>query len=214
VGRYYAASTSPRGRGITTKPPRDAPSARPTPSRVDRSGVYRQWSRLSYAVIGTYVFLLIFVVLVFPHSSFSAYSWTPWAIGVFIVLFLVRYLSTSYSIDDSHLRAWRILGGRRIRLETVRKIEYSSLRDLAAGGFFGSWGWRGRMWSAQVGHLDAIYTDAARGLLVSVDGVPLYISPSDLVGFARELSRRVRSYSGRLSVDVGDPLGGTGESDH
>ncbi len=132
--------------------------------------------------------------------------WAPWAIGIFLVASLGRYLSTSYRVDDTSLSAWRLLGGRRVRLDEVRKIEYASLRDLApTGGLLGSWGWRGRMWSPVVGRFDSIYTDASRGLLVSAGDVPLYISPRDPDAFARELSRRVRSYSGRLAVDVGDP---------
>ncbi len=132
--------------------------------------------------------------------------WAPWVIGIFLVASLGRYLSTSYRVDDTSLSAWRVLGGRRVRLDEVRKIEYASLRDLApTGGLLGSWGWRGRMWSPVVGRFDSIYTDASRGLLVSAGDVPLYISPRDPEAFARELSRRVRSYSGRLAVDVGDP---------
>ena len=95
-------------------------------------------------------------------------------------------------------------------LEEVRRIEYSSLRDLApTGGWFGvgSWGWRGRMWSPEVGEFDSVYTDAARGLLVTAGTHPLYLSPSDLEEFAKELSRRVRSSPARCAKDVGSPGG-------
>jgi Bacterial PH domain len=196
-----------------TKPRSDLEPARPAPSRVDPSGVYRQRGRFSYSVIGVYLFLILIVVVLFPGSFARIYVWAPWILGGVFVLFLARYLSTSYSLDDSFLRAWRILGGRRVHLDRVHKIEYTSLRDLgSAAGVSGSWGWRGRMWSPEVGHLDAVYTDAAHGILVSGDGVPLYISPVDLPAFARELSRRVRSYTGRLAVDAGDPEGGTSSS--
>jgi hypothetical protein len=134
-------------------------------------------------------------------------GWAPYAIVALFLVFLVRYLSTSYSIDDTDLRAWRILGNRRIPLDEVQKIEYSSIRDLGPTGFFGSWGYRGRMWSPSIGLFDAVYTDPARGILVTPAGIPLYISPSHMEEFARELSRRVRSYSGRLPIDVGDPEG-------
>lgn len=148
------------------------------------------------------------MALVFPRSSALLYVWATWVLAALIVLFLARYLSTTYSIDDAYLRAWRILGGRRVPLSEVRKIEYSSMRELSPlGGIFGSWGWRGRMFSPRIGRFDAIYTDAARGILVTVGDVPMYISPAHPEEFARELSRRVRSYRGRLSVDVGDPLG-------
>ena len=118
--------------------------------------------------------------------------------------FLVRYATTNYRIDDSYLYARRILGSRRVPLAEIRKIELMRLRDLSPTGFFGSWGYRGRMWSPFIGELDAIYTDPT-GLLVTEGGVPLFISPHDPEEFARELSRRVRSYTTALTVDDGLP---------
>jgi hypothetical protein len=134
----------------------------------------------------------------------SGYVWVePFLVAVLLLL-LARYLSTVYTIDDATLRASRILGGRRVRLDEIRAIEFASLRDLSPVGFFGSWGWRGRMWSPRVGTFDAIYTDTS-GLLVTVGGIPLFVSPKDRDAFAIELSRRVRSYTGPLDRDAGDP---------
>ena len=160
-------------------------------------------------IVGTYVFLLLILIVIFERTNVVAW-WGIWAIILLLLGSLVRYLSTHYRIDDLHLIASKVLGGVRIRLDQVRRIEYVSLRDLAPSpGMFGGWGWRGRMWSPVIGPLDTIYTDSFRGLLVTAGSVPLYLSPRDPEAFARELSRRVRSYSGRLSVDVGDPLGGS-----
>jgi hypothetical protein len=132
-------------------------------------------------------------------------------LGVYVILgvlafLLARYLSTYYVLDEENLHARRILGGRTIALEEVRRIDYARLRDLApTGGWFGlgSWGWRGRMWSSTIGEMDAIFTDPAMGILVTAGEVPLYISPHRPEAFARELSRRVRSYTGPLEHDVG-----------
>ncbi|HYA54527.1 MAG TPA: PH domain-containing protein [Thermoplasmata archaeon] len=175
----------------------------PVKLHTDTEGVYHDRARLSYAVVGVYVFLIIVCVVILPKSGLGYDALL--AIVVLFAFFLVRYLSTSYSLDDTHLRAWRIAGSRRIRLETVRRIEFASMRELSPTGFIGSWGWRGRMWSPSFGQFDAVYTDPAKGLMVTGEGVPVYITPVDLDEFARELSRRVRSYTGRLSVDVGDP---------
>ena len=174
-------------------------------NRTDSKGVYRDRGRLSYAVIGVYVFLIIVAIVVIHGASLAA-----WALGVIValfVLYLARYISTTYSLDDTHMKAWRLWGSRRVRLDSIRRIEYGSMRELSPTGFLGSWGWRGRMWSPRAGQFDAVYTDPARGLLVTGEGVPVYISPTDLEEFARELSRRVRSYTGRLPFDVGDPQG-------
>jgi PH (Pleckstrin Homology) domain-containing protein len=161
-----------------------------------------------------YVVLILIVAVLLPHSSDLLYLYGPWALGGLLVLFLARYVSTTYSLNDTFLSAWRIFGGRRVRLSEIRKIEFSNMRELGpTGGVFGSWGWRGRMWSPQLGRFDAIYTDATHGILVTVGEVPLFITPNDPTEFARELSRRVRSYTGRLLVDVGDPLGSTEESE-
>jgi hypothetical protein len=177
-------------------------------SRLDAQGRYFAWGTLSYAVVGVYLFILLLVILLLGRPGSGIAWWAPWAISIFVVISLARYLSTHYRIDDVYLRASRLLGGVRMRLDQVRRIEYVGLRDLApTTGFFGAWGWRGRMWSPIVGRFDSIHTDAAHGLLVTAGDYPLYISPRNTEAFARELSRRVRSYSGRLSVDVGDPQG-------
>jgi len=166
-------------------------------------GVYYDRGRLSYTVIGVYVFVFLVISLLLPHRSSAL--WVVVVILIVVAFFLVRYLSTTYSMNDTYLRAWRVGGSRRIRLESIHRIEYGSMRELGATGFVGSWGWRGRMWSPRIGAFDAVYTDPVRGLLVTGEGVPIYVSPNDLVGFARELSRRVRSYAGPLDVDVGAP---------
>jgi len=171
--------------------------------RTDAHGVYHDRGRLSFSVIGVYLFLILVAILVLPRSSLA--TWALGAVVALFVFFLVRYLSTTYSLNDTHLRAWRLAGSRRIPLESIRRIEFSSMRELSPTGFIGSWGWRGRMWSPSIGQFDAVYTDPAKGLLVTGEGVPIYISPTDLEEFARELSRRVRSYTGRLPLDVGDP---------
>ncbi|MGI0072091.1 MAG: PH domain-containing protein [Thermoplasmata archaeon] len=147
------------------------------------------------------ILLLYFVVLKSPIASDPIAVYFLIAVTLFL---LVRYFSTGYSLDDEYLYARRLIGGRRIPLRDVRKIEYLQMRDLSATGFFGSWGYRGRMWSPYIGNFDAIYTDPV-GLLVSASGVPLFVSPKRPLDFARELSRRVRSYTGPLPVDVGHP---------
>jgi hypothetical protein len=182
----------------------------PVPAKLpslDAHGRYRAGGELSYVTIGVYVVLILvlyFVVLPSPAISY------PYGIDFVIVValfFLARYLTTSYSIDDVHLRANRIAGGRKVALADVRKIEFVRLRDLSPTGLFGSWGWRGRMWSPVLGPFDAIYSDPT-GILVTAGAVPLFISPRHLDEFARELSRRVRSYTGPLAVDAGAPTSG------
>lgn len=157
----------------------------------------------SAGVIGTYVVLAALIVYFsYAENAFTTSPWPSYLLLAICVFFLARYLSTIYQLDATRLRAWRILGTRTIRFEDVRKIEYANLRDLGPVGMFASWGYRGRMWSPVLGAFDAIYTESL-GLLVTADKVPLFISPRDPAAFARELSRRVRSYTGPLEVDVG-----------
>jgi hypothetical protein len=165
-------------------------------------------ARFSVGVVVAYVLIAVLIVAFVAPRSSSRYVWVPYFLEAIILLFLARYFSTRYTLDDTDLVAWRILGGRRIHLEDVRSIEFANLRDLVTtGGIFGmgSWGWRGRMHSLTVGEFDSIYTDAASGILVTAGAYPLYISPRDPQEFARELSRRVRSYTGPLTKDVGVP---------
>ena len=164
---------------------------------MDSRGRYHARGKVSYWIVGAYFLLLAVVFLVL--KSPSAEPWVQDFLGVVVLLFLLRYLTTTYTIDATYVRAWRILGGQRVRLKQVSKVEFGSLRDLSATGFFGSWGWRGRMWSPRIGHFDSIHTDSA-GVLISGGKVPLFISPDDPDAFAEELSRRVRSVSANLDT--------------
>lgn len=148
------------------------------------------------------------VVLYFLRGDFAtANAWVPVGLTVLLVFLLVRYLSTRYTIDEEYLRAWRLLGGQKVKLAEVHRIEVSALRDLSPTGFYGAWGWRGRMWSPSIGPFDSIHTEPI-GLLVTGGAHPLFISPRDVPSFARELSRRVRSYTGPLEFDAGHPGAG------
>ena len=203
--RYWTGSNARRG-SITTKPSPELSVAPPTPPRLDASGIYRQRGRLSYAVIGVYVFLILVLIVIFPLRNTLAYSWAPWAVAALFVLFLARYMSTSYSIDDSYLRAWRILGGRRIALEKVNKIEYDNLatwdrRADSSGPGAGTVGCGAPRSAA----LTPSIRTPRREFSSRRRGCPSTSPPFDVPEFARELSRRVRSYTGRLLVDVGDP---------
>jgi len=109
-------------------------------------------------------------------------------------------------MDAETLSARRLFGSRRVRLEEVRRIELANLRDLGPIGVIGTWGWRGRVWSPVIGTFDCIHT-VSPGVLVSVGAVPMFLSPTDPKGFARELSRRARSWGVELEPDapkVGD----------
>ena len=171
---------------------------------LDASGRYRAWGTVSPATVGAYVLVILLLYFVVLRSSYDSNPDLIYVLILGTLFLLFRYFSTNYAIDHRYLRARRILGGRRVTLAEIRKIEYMRLRDLSPTGFFGSWGYRGRMWSPLVGPFDAVYTDPT-GLLVTAGGVPVFISPRDPVGFARELSRRARSFSAELSVDAGQP---------
>ena len=165
---------------------------------------YGQHAALSAGVMIVYVVLALILIFVGFHGGGLVANWGVEVVLAIIAIFLARYLSTRYLIDADRFVAWRLFGSRRIQLEDIRRIEYGNLRDLGMVGFFGSWGWRGRVWSPVIGKFDAVYTTTS-GLLITAGPIPLFISPKDPPGFARELSRRVRSYSGRLAADVGDP---------
>jgi hypothetical protein len=156
------------------------------------------------------VYLILAAIILYFTQASTVDNTTPIFSYVLIAVtffFLFRYLSTRYRLDPANLYAIRLIGSRKVEYATIRKIEYANLRDLGPIGMFANWGYRGRVWSPLIGHFDAIYTDS-HGLLISSGEFPLFISPKDPDRFARELSRRVRSYSGPLEVDVGAaPLG-------
>jgi Bacterial PH domain len=184
-------------------PPPDASGVRPG-ARVGPAGRYQSWGTFSGVTIGVYVVVLLLLYFVVAHAPIVSNPDYIYALMVVTLFFLARYLSTHYQIDDAYFYARRILGSRRIPLSDIHKIEAGRLRDLSPTSFFGSWGYRGRMWSPVIGKFDAVFTDPS-GLVITPDEVPIFISPRQPEEFARELSRRVRSYPGALSVDAGAP---------
>jgi hypothetical protein len=140
------------------------------------------------------LFLIGVLLLVNGSSNILLYPDVPLFLAAVILVFLLRTLSTRYILDSDRLVAWRLWGSRRIPLEEVRRIRLANIRDIGGVGFFGVWGWRGRMWSPieNIGRFDGVYT-VPRGVLVFAEPVPLFLSPPDPEEFVRELSRRVRS---------------------
>ncbi len=173
-------------------------------SRMDPSGRYVVGAQLSAGVIGVYVLLLLLVIFLVPSSPVVPNPAIVWILAAIVAFFLLRYLSTAYWMDADHLSAFRLVGGRRVRLEEIRRIEYANLRDLSPTGFFGSWGYRGRMWSPVIETFDSVQTSSA-GILIWAGAHPLFITPKDPDRFIRELSRRVRSWRGPLEIDHGAP---------
>lgn len=176
---------------------------------VSDEGRVSQRAPLSAGTVGVYLFFAGLLLITARIASISAFPFINEILAGAFLLFLLRYVSTRYWIDADRLHAWRLFGSRSVPLEEIRRIEFGNLRDLTPVGLVGTWGWRGRMWSPTLGSFDAIHT-VSSGLVVSAGAVPLFISPRDPTQFARELSRRVRSYTGPLEVDVGAPRGTTG----
>lgn len=142
-----------------------------------------------------YTLLLLLVLFEFPRLGINRTA--IYILAGALAIYLARELSVFYTIDNERLNAWRLFGWRRVPLGSIRRIERISLRDLSPTGFVGSWGWRSRLWSPQVGKFDAVYT-FHRGLLVMTDDVPVFISPANPKAFAKVLSRRVEAAGGSL----------------
>jgi hypothetical protein len=175
------------------------------PLTPDARGRVRTGAPVSIGVVVLYVVLIILILYATEHSQFSSNPVVPEFIVAVILLFLARYASTYYVLDDRALHARRLFGSRSVMLDEVRGVQFANLRDLGPVSFFGGWGWRGRMWSPFVQTFDAIHTVSA-GILVMGGDVPLFISPRHAAEFGAELSRRVRSYSPEVSVSTFAPM--------
>ena len=176
----------------------------PVRSSLDESGRWRSHAPLPVEVVGFYTVVIVVLLVLGRATGPSAIPDPIWFLAAIVFVFLLRYVSTTYSMDSERLTAWRLFGSRSIPFEEIRRIELASLRELSPTGFFGGWGWRGRMWSPAVGPFDSVHTRSS-GVMVHAGEIPLFVSPKDPVGFARELARRTRSYYGAVEVGPGIP---------
>jgi hypothetical protein len=171
------------------------------------SGLYRHPATISYGVIGFYLFLVILLLVAGRNNVFVNIPYLTVILSAALLVFLARYLSTRYWMDSEYVGVWRLFGSRKVRLDDIRKIEFANLRDLGPVGIIGTWGWRGRVWSPVVGRFDATNT-VSEGILIASGQAGLFISPKNPIEFARELSRRARSYDVVLETDAGAPGSG------
>jgi hypothetical protein len=175
-----------------------------SPARSPDAGRYVSIAPRSIPVVALYVILAL--ALFYYRNAIS----TPWAfdlLSLTLAVYLARYLTTYYVLDADVLRARRLFGSRRIRFEEIRAIQLANLRDLGPVGLVGTWGWRGRVWSPIIGTFDTVHT-VSPGVLVTAGKVPIFITPRDPAAFARELSRRARSWGVELPVDPGAMVAG------
>ena len=183
----------------TTRPSREAPGPAGE-SRALRPVPFRMPARLSVGIV------VFYLILIGALTYLGTYRITnPLVAEVLVaalIIFLGRYLSTRYRLDSHTFGALRLFGSRRIPIDEIRHAAHANLRDLGPVSFLGSWGWRGRMWSAQLGSFDTVHTNSDGLLISGGDGVPVFISPQDPMAFLTELSRRVRSYHPELYLET------------
>ncbi len=178
-------------------------SSSPAPGPSDGEGRWRARAPIDPAVAFVYALLIVLLVIFGRNPPPTPVIPDPLLLlALLVAIYFARYASTRYTMDPDRLLAWRLFGSRSIRLESIRKIELANLRDLSPTGFFRGWGWRGRVWSPQVGDFDTVHT-VSPGVMVTPDqGVPLFVSPKDPTAFARELSRRARSYRDDVEAPI------------
>ena len=164
--------------------------------RLDAQGRYVDYAPRSYAVVGMYA-VLVAVLLYLNGGANYAVPSLPLILAAVLLIYLGRYVSTRYVMDSDTLSAKRLFGSRKVRLEEIRNIELANLREIGPMGMFGTWGWRSRVFSPALGSFDSIHT-VSKGVLVSAGAVPMFLSPRDPMAFARELSRRARSWGVEL----------------
>ena len=186
---HKALRSAPLAPPVTATAPEDSGSVAPP---LDSEGRYVDWAPRSWGVVGLYIALILLILLLIQGPGYDS-PYLSLLLAAVLAVYLIRYLTTHYVMDAETLSARRLFGSRTVRLETIRSVELANLRELGTMGMFGTWGWRSRVYSTFVGSFDSIHT-VSPGVLISSGNVPMFLSPHDPVAFARELSRRARSW--------------------
>lgn len=141
-------------------------------------------SAVPWATVGTYIFFVIVILILWHYRTIPEDG--AIALVALLLVYLGRFLSLTYKIEDGQVKALRLFGSRREPLSSVRKVEVDSLRNLSPVSMLGGWGWRSRMWSPHIGAFDNLST-IHQGVIVYADGAPFFISPKDIDGFLKQL---------------------------
>ncbi|MGI0052700.1 MAG: hypothetical protein ACRECR_00360, partial [Thermoplasmata archaeon] len=80
--------------------------------------IYRQRGRRLPEVVAFYLVLVAILLALFLHgTSEAAYAAILPLLAVVLLVYLLRYLSTRYVMDDRELGALRLFGSRRVPLD-------------------------------------------------------------------------------------------------
>ena len=83
---------------------------------ADARGRVRAGAPISVAVVAMYFVLILLIVYATERSSYSSNALVPEFLVAVILVFLARYVSTYYVLDDRALHARRLFGSRSVSL--------------------------------------------------------------------------------------------------
>ena len=143
------------------------------------------------------IFPLITMIQIFAKTQ-QWYVLIPPVVVIAVILAGYYWMPKGYSLENGALKIHLIKGDRTIPLSDIESIESIDLKEkgfgirtLGSGGFFGYFG---KFWYKQLGHISMYATDKSKTLLVTMkEAKPskkyLVISPDDTAGFMASLKK-------------------------
>ena len=112
---------------------------------------------------------------------------------VLIILALVwaaLYRPTYYMVDGQELRIHRISGAKSIALSEIQEVKAFNKEEMGFGlrtfGSGGAFGYLGKFWYKNAGHLTMYVTDRSKMIVVRLkNGKKIVVSPDDTAGFLK-----------------------------
>lgn len=148
---------------------------------------------------------VVFAILVIPilsiislyHKEHSAVLFIAPAAVIIALLVAMLYRVKGYALDAESLVIERPVADARYPLHRIRSIRAVTTKDLGfgirtfgSGGFFGYFG---KFYYRNTGHITAYVTDRSKMLLVTLDDDKKFIiSPDDAAGFMQAFQERMK----------------------
>ncbi len=153
---------------------------------------------LSFVVFAVIIIPIVSILSLYSKSHNLAVLIAP-ALILVVLLIAMMYRVKAYELDATSLNILRPASTAKFPLHRIRSIRSVTTKELGfgirtfgSGGFFGYFG---KFYYRNIGHVTLYVTDRSKMLLIVLDDdKKIIISPDDTAGFMQAFQERMKKH--------------------